>query len=218
MARIEKVMIWGGWLRLSHLVIGLSTLALLGSGWLLEAAPSLEADAADLHYVAAGVLLFGLALRILLMFKGSEVERLGHLMPEDEEWSAVRDTLMFYLRFGRGPLPRWYAHNPFWKPLYLLLYVCLLVLLLSGWLRLDSPVLWGWYLPRVHGVFATAVGWLTLLHLVAVILHDYRGDAADISAIVNGNRHFVIEEPPGADIQPLGSVKIQDIGLKDKSG
>lgn len=216
MARIEKVMIWRGWLRLSHLAVGLSTLALLGSGWLLESAPTLEADAADVHYVAAGVLIFGLALRIVLMFAGSPVERISQLMPEDDEWRAVRDTLMFYLSFGRGQLPRWYAHNPLWKPLYLLLYVCLLILALSGWLREDSPIVFGWYLPNVHGVFASAVAWLTLMHVFAVVLHDYRGDAADISAIVNGNRHFVIEEQNVPDIQPMASIKIQDIGVNDK--
>lgn len=215
MARIEKVLIWGGWLRLSHLIVGLSTLALLITGWLIEAAPSLEADAVELHYVAAGVLLFGLALRILLMFRGSLVERLGQLMPEDVEWRAVRDTLMFYLSFGRAPLPRWYAHNPFWKPLYLLMYVCLLMLAATGWLREEYPVLWGWYVPNVHATFATAVAWLMLLHVIAVVLHDYRGDSADISGIINGHRHFVIEDQPTGEIQPIASIRIQDIGLKD---
>ncbi len=216
MARIEKVMIWGGWLRFSHLVIGLSTLTLLCTGWLIEGAPSLEAGAVELHYVAASVLLFGLALRVLLMFRGSLVERIGQLMPEDDEWRAVRDTLKFYLSFGRGQLPRWYAHNPFWKPLYLLMYVCLLMLAVTGWLREENPVLWGWYLPNVHETFAMAVAWLTLLHVIAVVLHDYRGDSADISGIIDGNRHFVIEDQTTGEIQPIASIKIQDIGLRDK--
>jgi len=217
-ARIEKVLIWGGWLRLSHLAIGLSTLVLLGSGWLIESAPSLEAGAIDTHYLAAGVLLSGLALRLVLMFAGSPVERIGQLMPDDDEWRAVRDTLMFYLSFGRGQLPRWYAHNPLWKPLYLLLYICLLVLVITGWLREDSPVLWGWYLPNVHGMFSIAVAWITGLHLLAVVLHDYRGDSADISAIVNGNRHFVIEDQKGNEIEPVATIRIQDIGSDSKRG
>lgn len=215
-ARIEKVLIWSGWLRISHLSIGLSVLVLLASGWLLQSAPSLAADASDMHYLAAGVLLFGLALRILLMFVGSPVEKFGQLMPEDDEWRAVKDTLMFYLSFGRGQLPRWYAHNPFWKPLYLLLYLCLIVLVLTGWLRVDTPVVFGWYLPNAHGIFATAVAWLTFLHIFAVILHDYRGDSADISAIVNGNRHFVIEEQPTGKFEPVATINITDIGRSEK--
>ena len=74
--QIRRILVWSGWLRLSHLLVGLSTLVLLVSGWLIEAAPSLEADAVDLHYLAAGFLVFGLALRLVLMFTGSPVERL----------------------------------------------------------------------------------------------------------------------------------------------
>jgi len=214
-ARIEKVMIWSGWLRLSHLLVGLSTLVLLGSGWLIEAAPSLEADAVDLHYLAAGFLVFGLALRLVLMFTGSPVERLSRLMPDDGEMRALRETLFFYASFGRAPLPRWYAHNPLWKPLYLLIYLCLLFLVLTGWLRDSLDILWGMYLPSVHAVFASAIAWLTLLHLIAVVLHDYRGDAADLSGMVNGYRHFVVEDQPVGQVEPLASIRVQDIGRRD---
>jgi len=215
-ARIEKVLIWSGWLRLSHLVIGLATLLLLGSGWLIELAPSLEAEAVDVHYLAAAALVFGLVLRVVLMFAGSPVERLSQLMPDDGELRALRETLFFYASFGRAPLPRWYSHNPLWKPLYLLIYLCLLFLVLSGWLRDSQDILWGMYLPSVHGIFASAVAWLTLLHLVTVVLHDYRGDSADISGIVNGYRHFVIEDQPTSQVEPVASIRIQDIGRQDR--
>ena len=213
MARIEKVAIWSGWLRLSHLLVGLSTLVLIGTGWLLENAPSLEAGAADFHYIAASLLVFGLLLRVLLAFVGSPQESFDKLIPADEELRAMRDMLVFYLTLGRAPLPRWYAHNPFWKPLYLVLYLCLLILLLTGWLRQEQVLLWGWYLPSVHAIFASAVGWLTLGHVVAVLLHDYRGDSADVSAIINGNRHFVIDNPSPVDpgSAPV-SIKLTDIG------
>ena len=36
---------------------------------------------------------------------------------------------------------------------------------------------------------------LTVLHIVAVVVHDYRGNAADVSSIINGHRHFIPEKP-----------------------
>lgn len=195
MARIEKRLIWSGWLRLAHLLIGLSCLVLILSGWLISHAPSVEAGAVSLHYYAASGLIGGLVLRLVLMFVGSPVERLVNLVPQDNEWGTVRETLRFYLSFAKSPLPRWHAHNPLWKPVYLLFYLCLLVMLLSGWLRIDSPVLLGFYLPGVHALFAGVVTWIAGLHLLTLVLHDYRGEAADLSAMVNGYRHYVIEEP-----------------------
>lgn len=212
MARIEKLQVWSGWLRLSHLAVGLASLVLLATGWLIEAAPSVQAGAIDAHYIAASVLLFGLVLRVALAIWGSPLEAFDRLIPDDEEWRTIRETLLFYLTLGRAPLPRWYAHNPFWKPVYLVLYLCLLVLLLTGWVREGNEVLWGWYLPSVHALFASVVGWLVLFHVITVVLHDYRGDAADVSGIINGNRHFVIETPETPQVsQPVAEIKLTDM-------
>lgn len=217
MERLQRVRVWSGWLRLSHALIGLSTLALLVTGWLLDAAPSLREGARDIHYLLAAVLVFGLALRLLLMFRGSPVERIDQLAPGDDEWSAVKETARFYLSLGKTPLPRWYAHNPLWKSLYLLLYVLLLVLVLSGWLRDGHPLLLGIYLPDVHALFATVVACWSVLHVLAVILHDYRGDAADTSSIINGHRLFLIEKP-GLDPVELQetAVRLDQIGRTGK--
>jgi len=210
-------MIWGGWLRVSHLSVGLSTLVLIATGWLLELAPSLQADAVDFHYYAASVLIFGLVLRVLLAFSGSPVESLSALIPEEKELRTMRETLLFYLSLARAPLPRWYAHSPLWKPVYLALYLCLLILMLTGWLRDGQDLLWGWYLPSIHAMFASVVAWLALLHVLSVILHDYRGDAADISGIVNGYRYFVIDDQQvKGSAQPLASIKLTDISKPDR--
>lgn len=213
MAKIDKRLIWSGWLRLAHLVIGLATLLLIGSGWLIEYAPSVESGAIDTHYYAASALVFGLGLRVLLMFRGTPVERLSRLVPEDNEWGTVLDTLRFYLSFGKAPLPRWHAHNPLWKPIYLLLYLCLLVMVLSGGLRMEGLLFLGIYLPSVHSVFATAVIWLSGLHVLAAVLHDYRGEAADVSGMINGYRHFVIDNPviDSPELQQA-SVRLDQVG------
>ena len=37
----QRVLVWSGWLRLSHWTIGLTTLVLLLTGWLIAESPSL---------------------------------------------------------------------------------------------------------------------------------------------------------------------------------
>lgn len=213
MAKIDKRLIWSGWLRLSHLLVGLAVLMLIGSGWLAANAPSLEGLVVDLHYYAASGLVFGLALRLVLMFVGSPIESIARLVPEDNEWGQVKDTLRFYLGFGKAPLPRWHAHNPLWKPIYLLLYLCLLIMVISGWLRIDSPVVGGIYLPSIHALFAGIVTWIAVLHVISVVLHDFRGEAADVSGIINGYRHFVIDTPEAAQVnKPMAEIRLDQIG------
>ena len=190
---IRRVAVWSGWLRLSHLVVGSAALVLMVTGWLMRHAPSVEIVAVDWHYLAAALLVPGMALRIWLLFSGRPVERGSQWMPGDNEWHAVAQTLRFYLSLGRAPLPRWYAHNPLWKPLYLLLYLLLGVLLVTGALYDQRPLFGGVYLPDVHRVFAVAVTLLVIAHLITVLWHDRKGQSDDVSAIINGHRLFVTE-------------------------
>jgi hypothetical protein len=37
------------------------------------------------------------------------------------------------------------------------------------------------------------VFWFTVLHIASVVMHDYRNKTADISAMVNGYRLFLID-------------------------
>ena len=69
---IKRVLVWSGWLRISHASIGLAVLLLLLTGWLIAESPSLAESALDLHYLASGFLVFGLVVRIVLMFAGME--------------------------------------------------------------------------------------------------------------------------------------------------
>ena len=216
--KIERVKVFGGWLRLSHLAIGLASVALLLSGWLIRHVPALSLQAADYHSVAAAVLIFGLGVRLALMLRGRPLEALGQLWPDRQDRAVAWETLRFYLTLGKLPLPRWYAHNPLWKPLYLAFYLLLIVMVLSGWLRLQHPMLLGLYLPDIHTVGAAVLAWWTLLHLVAVVMHDYHGSAADASSIINGHRLFLVEKQ---DFRPSGLeetvIRLDQIGRPGKS-
>ena len=172
--QIRRVAVWSGWMRLAHWSLAGSALFLLTTGWLIEHSPALAEDTAELHYLGASLLVFALGLRVFLGFFGKGAERFEYLLPRRSEIDAIRSSLLFYLSLGKSPLPSWFAHNPLWKPLYLLLFVALGLLALSGWLMPDMPVIGRLYLPRVHGWLANAVAVFIAIHLFSVILQDIR--------------------------------------------
>lgn len=191
--QIRRIAVWGSWLRLAHWTLAASTLLLLATGWLIANAPSLAQSAAEIHYLGAGVLVFALALRLFLGLFGKGPERLEYLLPRASELAAMRDSLLFYISLGRARLPNWYAHNPLWKALYLLLLLLLALAALTGWLMPDHPVVGRFYLPQVHTRLADALFVITLAHLFSVVLADLKGQGADISGMVNGHRYFRID-------------------------
>ncbi len=213
--QIRRVAVWSGWLRLAHWTMAASTILLLGTGWLVANSPSLAPAAVDFHYLAASVLVFSLALRTLLGFFGKGADRFEHILLSDAEVAAVGDSLKFYLSLGKTPMPNWFAHNPLWKPLYLLLFVVLALSALTGWLMPDTPLLGRLYLPAVHGWLATTVAIVLALHLFSVVLQDLRGQSADISAMINGHRYFSIDRDSLVKPElPQVSIKLDDIGRK----
>jgi Ni/Fe-hydrogenase 1 B-type cytochrome subunit len=211
--QIRRVAVWSGWLRLVHGALAISTLVLLTTGWLVAKSPMLATAAAEIHYLGSSVLIAALALRVFLGFFGKGSERFEHMLPRQSEFKAMRASLLFYLSLGKAPLPGWFAHNPLWKPVYLLLFVSLVLLVVTGWLMPEKPVIGLFYLPRVHVWLANAVAVMTAAHLFSVVLQDMRGKTADISAMLNGHRFFSVER--GGRAQPEAgqvSIKPGDIG------
>ena len=208
--QFRRVLIWGGWLRLSHACTTLSALALLLTGWLLAESPSLAGLAQDVHYTASGFLLFGLVVRIVLMFAGKEHERISSLFPASSELAAMASTLRFYISLGRTSLPGWYAQNPLWKPVYLLLYIAFIILAATGAAMPDESLVFGFYLPSVHAFWAQVVLWFSVLHIASVFMHDYKNQTTDISAMVNGYRLFIID---GSQIGAAADKSIQVVSL-----
>jgi len=197
---IKRVLVWSGWLRISHAFIGLAVLVLLFTGWLIAESPSLAESVLDLHYLASGFLIFGLVVRLVLMFAGKEHERLPGLFPASSEFNAMAKTIGFYISLGKSPMPGWYAHNSLWKPVYLVIYLALVVLVITGAIMPDVSLILGFYLPSVHIFWAQLMLWLAVLHIVSVVMHDYRNQTTDISAMVNGYRLFLIESNRGDSV------------------
>lgn len=214
--QIRRVTVWSARLRLAHWIVGTSAMLLLATGWLVGAAPSVAQAAADVHLLAATVLMFALGLRAWLGFFGRGAERFATLLPGDSEWRGMRESLVFYLSFGKAPLPNWFAHNPLWKPLYLVWYLILVGLVLTGWLMPEMPLLGRIYLPTLHAWLAEATAMLLVLHLFSVVLQDLRGRSADVSAMINGDRYFSIDREGLVKPEvPQVSVRLDDIG-RDK--
>ena len=193
MSEIKRVLVWSGWTRLSHACIGLSVPVLLLTGWLMAESPSLQDLAVDLHYLGSGVLLFGLLVRVTVLFAGKEHERLSALVPAAAELPAMVKTLRCYIGLGKLALPGWYAHNPLWKPFYILIYLVLVILAATGAAMPDTSIVLGFYLPSVHIFWAQVVFWFAVLHITSVIVHDYKNQTADVSAMINGYRIFLID-------------------------
>jgi Ni/Fe-hydrogenase 1 B-type cytochrome subunit len=210
--QIRRVAVWSGRLRLVHWLLACSAVALFVTGWLIDAAPSLAKAASDYHYIAASILTLALLLRVWLGFFGSGPERFEHLLLSATELRGVRDSLVFYLSFGRAPMPAWYAHNPLWKSLYLILFLLLAGLVVTGWLMPETPLIGRLYLPRVHAGLSSLTVLLLVLHVFSVVLQDLRGQSADASAMLSGNRYFSIDRDGLVKPEvPEVSVRIDDI-------
>lgn len=211
--QIRRVAVWSVWIRLAHWSLAIATLLLMATGWLIANSPAVAEPAADIHYLGAGLLVFALALRVFLGLFGRGAERFEFMLPRASEWAAVRASLWFYLSLGRAPLPNWYAHNPLWKPVYLLLLVLLPLAALSGWLMPEIPVVGRLYLPRAHAWLANAVTVITVAHLFSVVLQDAKGHGADVSAMLNGHRYFRVDREGLVQPQiPQVTVRLDDIG------
>ena len=192
---ITRVLIWSGWFRLSHLFIGGSVLVLLATGSLISHSPFYAALVLDLHHYASGFLTTGLLIRFALMIKGQPQERFGNLIPKPSELRSIREMLRFYLLFGKAPLPKWYAQNPFWKPIYLAFYMILSLQVISGLMIADDAHLMGFYMPSVHLFWSNILLALSLAHIINVIWLEYEGRNNDISAIIHGEKTFISEAP-----------------------
>jgi len=205
-SQIKRLLVWNRPLRLCHWAMTLATLTLLLTGWLTRWTPERADQVRDLHYLAAALLMATLAARLWLLFIGKGSDRLHNLLPNRHRWKQALEVLRSYLTLGKLPLPRWYAHNPLWGPLYLLLFGVLAVQIGTGLLLLDQTTLLGNIsLRSLHSWGYLFVLVFTLLHLAAIFFHDAKSSSADISGMVNGHRFFTIE-PLGAE--PVTAPKV----------
>jgi Ni/Fe-hydrogenase 1 B-type cytochrome subunit len=214
---IKRVKVWSGLLRLSHWLMAFAVPVLLATGWLLGSLPQAYDALLDYHYLAGYVLIAGVALRVWLLFFGRATDTLADLLPRRQQAGAVLDMLRFYLSFGRWRLPAWYAHNPLWQPLYLLLLTLLVAQILTG-VFADAPyLLASRTVGEWHASGAIIIAGIAGLHVLAVFMHDLKGTGSDTSAMINGHRIFVInplQQPVEPGVQRISPEQIDRPGSK----
>jgi len=210
---IRRQAVWSGRLRFTHWVIALTSLLLLASGWLLSADNRVPAPGFHpVHATAGYVLGLALCVRVWLLIFGRGPEHWRDLIPRATQLRSAGAMLRFYLTGGRAPLPAYYAHNPLWGPIYLLLFGVLAAQVASGlyWLHAGPadrdyyqalPWLFGWTLPEWHMAGYHCIGIFSIVHVVAVFWHDWKGGNSEISAMVHGHKYFIVRRP--ADLFPV---------------
>ncbi|WJW74885.1 cytochrome b/b6 domain-containing protein [Thiohalobacter sp. IOR34] len=193
-APLQRRLIWSAPLRLSHWLLAASTWGMLLSGWLLAHVAQYRTAALETHRALGWVLLLALGLRLYLLFSRPRSAAGWHdLLPDARTLAGALATLRCYLSLGRTPLPRWYAHNPLWAPLYLLLFGLLALQAASGWLQ-GGPD-WGAELAGLHAPLALAIGGFALAHPMAAFCHDLKSGDSDVSAMIHGYRIFRLGQP-----------------------
>ncbi|MEE9493415.1 MAG: cytochrome b/b6 domain-containing protein [Gammaproteobacteria bacterium] len=208
---LQRKLVWSGWMRLAHALIALPVIVLITTAWLLRYTTGINQAAIDYHYIAGALLAMGLILRLGLLFFDRSTGRWQHLVPNRSQLPAMSKMLRFYLSFARMPLPKWYAHNPFWLPIYSLMLIVLAIMTISGFLMASQPILMGLYLPNIHSLWAPILTVIVMAHIVTAILHDLKGCGADISAMINGYRIFQIEKQETGLLNLNPSVSVDDL-------
>jgi Ni/Fe-hydrogenase 1 B-type cytochrome subunit len=206
---LRRVPVWSKWLRLTHWAMTALLAALLLTGLLAREAPRLATAARDYHYLAGHLMAFVLLARLSLLFLGNRGDLLRALIPGRVDLAAARAMLLFYVTRGRAPMPKWYAHNPFWAPIYLAIFIVLAAQLLSGYGFSGNPVFDPEATHALHALGANILLGFALLHTLAVFWHDAKGTGSDISAMVSGQRIFVIAPPANATDRKVIDIALQ---------
>ena len=176
--------------------MAIAVVGLLVTGWLQQHVVKYFQIALDYHYILAYALTLALGLRLYLLVNSpASASNWRDLVPNRHNMKQVSAMLRFYVSFGRTPLPHWYAQNPLWAPVYLFIFLLLIIQILSGFLIGAGHHTLYINLYMLHQNTSTGIAVFTVLHIISVFLHDLKAGTSDVSAMIHGNRIFKIEKP-----------------------
>ena len=208
---IQRISVWSRALRITHWVMAAAVVVLIATGWRMEGDPLPASTLQDDHFLAAAFLIPAFLLRIYLLFFGTGTDHISDCEPDMNRLRSAVAVLKYYFSLGRSPLPNWYAHNPLWGPLYLLLFLFLLIQIISGTLQQSHPYIGMVNLHDVHIIGAYVITGFSVIHILAVFLHDLGGSGSDISAMINGHRIFILKKP----VATPQSGEVQSVSLDE---
>lgn len=186
---INRVAVFSAFQRLTHWLLSAGILFELASAWLVQHSNVDIIVWSDWHSMIGQLVLLLLVFRIVLFFvAGSGHWRL--FIPTREQRHIMLQTFKFYASLGRLPCPDWYAYNPVWQPVYLAMYLLMVCSSMSGLFSGSYVFLLGASVSELHGSIAYLLMYLILAHIAFAVLHDVKGNGAQISAMLNGFKYF----------------------------
>lgn len=203
---IRYVLVWSGWVRLTHWLMAAGVLFQFASAWAIQHGNVDYEFWRDWHMICGQLLLITVVGRVILMFLLPGSAHWGALLPDKAQWEGMKQMLLFYLSFARFPLPNWYAHNPFWRLLYPLLWVVLVACAITGLFYNTAHSFLGMSMFGLHGGLADIILIFSVAHVLAAFLHDLKGKGAAISGMINGYRYFHVERQEGDRQTPTAAV------------
>lgn len=194
---IRHVLVWSGWVRLTHWLIAAGVLFQFASAWAIGLGAADYEFWRDWHLICGQLLIIAVVARGILLFILPGSAHWGALLPDRAQLQGAKQMLIFYLSFARAPLPNWFAHNPLWRQVYPLVWLVLLAGAFSGLYYNSANTFLGLSMHGWHGALANIILGFTVVHLVAAFLHDLKGKGAAISGMISGYRYFHVEGQDG---------------------
>ena len=203
----QMVYHWTAAVRLQHWVHVASMTVLVFTGFYIHSpfmagATETMAWMRWFHLVAAYFLIFGLIMRIYLMFNSRVAADWKELLPLPGNLANIPDILGYYL-FLKPAHKRYHRYNPLQAFAYLLMGLTIFVMaatgfaLRTGWLYTS----FAWVNPMLGGVMITRVVhflcmWLlivlTAVHVYFVIRQNAVDNDRTVMSMVDG---YVMREP-----------------------
>ena len=157
------------------------------------------------HFIAAGVMVATMIVRLYWLFAGNRFERWPALFPvKGSDWVNLWRQIKFYLMIHPERAPHYLGHNPLQQLFYTLTYVVALVMVVTGFALYGQAnpggaihTAFGWVVPLMGGLPTVRVVHhvLTWYFLIFIPIHVYLALRADLlertgtmSSIVSGGR------------------------------
>ncbi|MEW5850916.1 MAG: cytochrome b/b6 domain-containing protein [Myxococcota bacterium] len=196
--RLERRKVYDGLLRAVHAVIGLSVVGLGATALFAETLEKGPARRAvwEAHALTGYVLAAALVVRVIW----------GLVGPRSARWSDLwHPRAWLQILRGRWPRSEGFGHDVAASGAYLVVYALLALMVLSGLalagLELGMGPLAAWLFDRVwleelfeepHEVGALLIAAFTVLHVGALIWHEWRERRPVAQAMVSGYQYRVI--------------------------